>query len=86
MTTDPGLADEILNRLAGRRPREIDGAAVLLRDLEGLMHLNQRLQSASAASSTPTKAEFDALQRDVAQIHERLVAVIKALRLRLIDA
>ncbi|PTM61909.1 hypothetical protein [Phreatobacter oligotrophus] len=86
MTMTPELMQERLATLDGRRPRAIAEAAVRLQDLDGLMRMSTRLQSVAAAGSTPTKAEFDALQKDVAEIQRRLVALIEAIQARLINA
>lgn len=77
---------ERVETLDGRRPRAIGEAAVKLQDLAGLLAMPPRLQSAPAAGATPTKAEHDALQKDVAEIHRRLVAIAEAIQARLINA
>ena len=70
---------ELIETLAGVRGRNREGAAVRLRDISGLLPLNPKLQSAKAAGSTPTKAEFDRLVADVHEVHRRLVALCEAL-------
>ncbi len=83
---DPAVAAERLETLDGRRPRAIREAAVRLQDLDGLMQTASRLQSTVSSGSTPTKAEFDALQKDVAELHRRILAVVEAIQARVIDA
>lgn len=75
---------ENVERLAGELPKNQEEAAVLIKDLAAIFRLNEKLQSAAAAGSTPTKAEFDALVDDVAMIHRRLYAMMLALQARVI--
>lgn len=78
-----GTIEEKVAVLNGERQNRKAEAAVTVADLAGLAQIAERLQSAKAAGSTPTKAEFDALVADVAAIHKRLLAVAEALGARL---
>lgn len=62
---------ERLELLDGARPGAGDQAAVRMRDLLPLLQLTQ-LQSKAAAGAAPTKAEHDALVKDLHQIEARL--------------
>lgn len=82
--TDPRLV-EMIETLDGSRRRDAIGkAAVRLEDLQPLLEIPERLQSAKASGSTPTQAEFDALLADVNTLHRRLVAVAAALQQRIL--
>lgn len=72
-----------LQVLAALRQKGSTGrAAVRLDDLNGLLQIAASLQSAVAAGSTPTKAEFDKLVADVKMIYQQLTVVVAALRAR----
>lgn len=73
-----GLTEE-LEVLAGLRRGAQERAAVRFEHLGELMALNQTLQSAPAAGSTPTTTEFDKLVEDVHEIHRRLSGLIDQL-------
>lgn len=83
---DQDIINEHVEILAGRRRRSIDEAAVRLADLDGIMQMPSRLQSAKAAGSTPTAAEHDALVQDVQMLHQHLMAIMTAIQQRRIDA
>lgn len=73
---------EQLDVLDGSRGLQARGrAAVRVEDLAALLQI-QQLQSAKAAGSTPTKAEFDALVDDVHRLHARLMELSDAMRER----
>lgn len=75
---------EMLEVLAGVRVKTQRGrAAVRIEDLEGLLEIPERLQAKPAAGAAPTKAEFDALVRDVDTMRLRLFAAQTALALRM---
>lgn len=83
MTED--LTDTV-ETLAGKRRRALGRAAVRIEDLRGMMDVAERLQSAAATGAAPTKAEHDALVRDVQMLHQALKTMATALRGRMIDA
>ena len=58
-------------------------AALRIEDLEGILQLSERLQSATV-SGTPTAVEFNALVADVHSIHQRLLAISQAVTARLV--
>lgn len=75
---------EDIEVLAGTRGRSSKRAAVRVEDLAGLLQVPERLKSAKAVGTTPTKAEFDALVEDVATLHTRLRQVVSALQDRVV--
>lgn len=80
---DPKQISEQVEILTGKSNRQaVDRAAVLIRDLTGLDRVNERLQATEAAGSAPTKAEHDALVKDVRKLHDVLFAMSKALTAR----
>lgn len=79
------LLREKIETLDGSRGKgAIRQAAVRIEDLAPLLALPARLKSAKAAGSTPTKAEFDALVEDVAEMHRRLQAVADVLQAKIL--
>ena len=84
--TDPLLVEKIETLFGegarGRRPEIRHKAAVRIEDFADFLKLNRTLQSAQV-SGTPTAAEYNALQTDVAELHNRLVALQQALTGRL---
>ena len=70
---------ERLELLDGARPGAGDQAAVRVRDLLPLLQIKQ-LQSRPAAGATPTKAEYDALVKDVHQVEARLREIATVLQ------
>jgi hypothetical protein len=84
MRASADIAQEILDELDGSRSRTSKGrAAVRIEDLTGIVQLRQRMQAIAAAGSTPTKAEYDALVRDVSAVRQALAIVAEALQRRL---
>lgn len=75
---------EILAELNGEARRAPQRAAVRIADLQGILELKPRLRAMKAAGATPTAAEFNALVRDVEDMHNRLLQVMEALRGRLL--
>jgi len=76
---------EMLELLAGARgakPATKMHAAVRIQDLQSLLLLSDKLQSAKV-SAAPTQAEFNALVEDVHRIHARLTATIETIAARL---
>ncbi|WP_421849887.1 hypothetical protein [Oricola sp.] len=57
--------------------------AVRVADLAPALEFIDRLQSAPAAGATPTKAEFDALQSDIRNLHLRLKQISENLSKKL---
>lgn len=80
---DSEILREKLEILAGDRQKNRHLAALRVTDLDGLLQLPAKLQSAKAAGPSPTKEEFDALVSDVHALHRRLFAVMEALQGRL---
>lgn len=81
-----GLEREKLETLDGSRSGSKEAKrrqAVRVVDLAAILEMPDRLQSAAAAGSTPTAAEFDALQADVAALHRRLAALSDAIAAKL---
>lgn len=67
---------ELLEILDGSRSKVArKRRAIRLEDLAPLLEIPQRLQSVVAAGAAPTKAEYDALRRDLELIRGRLFAV-----------
>lgn len=81
---DPRLVEKLETLDGSRRRDAIGKAAVRLEDLQPLLELAPRLQSAKAAGATPTQAEFDALVDDVHALHRRLMAVVDVLQQRVL--
>jgi len=73
---------EAIEVLAGTRTRDKNAAAVRMRDLTGLLQLPHSL-AAKPAVGAPTKAEYDALLRDVTKLSTQLRIVADALQERL---
>jgi len=78
------LLRERIEALLGERPRAMEQSAVRIADLRPILSLKPDLRSAPAAGAAPTKAEFDALVRDLHDTRQLLRAVSEALRKRLL--
>lgn len=75
---------EKLEVLHGDRPKGRERAAVRLEDLGRLLQMAASLQSAAAAGPTPTKAEFDALRKDVIMLHNCLRGIAETIQRRVL--
>ena len=83
MRTALEILNERLDVLAGERTRDKMGAAVRIEDLIGILQMPPRLNAIFAAGSSPSKAEYDALLRDVQNLQRQLLLVATALQERL---
>lgn len=89
MRTHDRLADEQriiedVETLVGERSRRVkDQAAIRIVNLQPLLQMSEKLQSAPAVGATPTKAEYDALQADIKTVHDALVSIAGILKGRL---
>jgi hypothetical protein len=82
MKTTLEIITERLDVLAGTRTRDKSEAAVRIQDLIGILQIPTNLASKPAAAA-PTKAEYDALLRDVTALQTQLRLVATALHDRL---
>lgn len=75
---------EDVETLVGDRSRKNKvRAAIRIEDVQPLLRMSEKLQSAPAAGATPTKAEYDALQADVKTVHDALLSVVGILKGRI---
>ncbi|WWT39862.1 hypothetical protein [Microcystis phage Mwe-JY25] len=82
--SDASRLQEKVDALAGERGKAMrPRAAVRIEDLSALLDIAPRVNAEPAAGATPTKAEYDALRREVVDLRRGLAAVAEALRLRL---
>ena len=74
---------EKLEVLDGSRRGNRDKAAVRIEDLRELLQINGKLRSAQLTAA-PTMADFNALQKDIEDLSNRLYGVASAIQKRLI--
>lgn len=74
---------EKLEVLDGSRRGNRDKAAVRIEDLRELLQISTKLRSAQLTAD-PTMADFNALQKDLEEISNRLNGVASAIQKRLI--
>ncbi len=74
---------EKLEVLDGSRRGNRDKAAVRIEDLRELLQINGKLRSAQLTAA-PTMADFNALQKDIEDLSNRLYGVALAIQKRII--
>lgn len=70
---------ERLQALVGESPKAPELAAVRIKDLSGILTMTIDLESKMTSNSGPTHQEFNALVRDVHNLHKSLKSVMEAL-------